>query len=209
MEKMLALMVMVVMVVVWPHVVVTDSNLWVGIEEPSGFDSSQGTVKNIPNIRSQAQCAMRASMTPSSYMFQYNGGDCVLYDKKEDSQGQYKLPDNTNTASMLYTRLHNVCIDGNNVYEEGDEMTDVDCRQRRCTNRTLEPIIFAPGLPCRSPFVEYDDGCFYLHQTEMTWCDARKYCVGLGGDLAYGPTFESLHQFLVANANESGWIQIS
>ncbi|KAK4307134.1 hypothetical protein Pmani_021093 [Petrolisthes manimaculis] len=106
---MLAFMVMVVMVVVWPHVVVTDSNLWVGIQEPSGFDSSQGTVKNIPNIRSRGQCAMRASMTPSSYMFQYDGGggDCVLYDKKEDSQGQYKLPDNTITPPNLYTRLHN------------------------------------------------------------------------------------------------------
>ncbi|KAK4320958.1 hypothetical protein Pmani_008212 [Petrolisthes manimaculis] len=206
---MLALMVMVVMVVVWPHVVVTDSNLWVGINTPSGFDSSQGTVKNIPNIRSHAQCAMRASMTPSSYMFQYDGSDCVLYDKKEDSQGQYKLPDNTITAPILYTRLHNVCIDGNNVYEEGDEMMDVDCRQRRCTNRALEPIIFAPGLPCRSPFIEYDGGCFSLHQTELTWCEARKYCVGLGGDLAYGPTFETLSQFLVDNANEGGWIQIS
>ncbi|KAK4301643.1 hypothetical protein Pmani_004714 [Petrolisthes manimaculis] len=166
---MLSLMVMVVMVVVWPHVVVTDTNLWVGIQEPSGFDSSQGTVKNIPNIRSQTQCAMRASTTPSSYMFQYNdGGDCVLYDKKEDSQGQYKLPDNTVTPTNLYTRLHN-----------------------------------APGLPCRSPFVEFEDGCYSLQPAAVTWCEARKYCVDLGGDLAYGPSFETLSRFLVANDDHS------
>ncbi|KAK4291751.1 hypothetical protein Pmani_035438 [Petrolisthes manimaculis] len=113
-------------------------------------------------------------MTPSSYMFQYDGGDCVLYDKKEDSQGQYKLPDNTITAPIFYTRLHN-----------------------------------APGLPCSSPFVEYDRSCYSLNQTKLTWCDARKYCFGVGGDLASGPTFESLRQFLVANSDEGGWIQTS
>lgn len=96
---------LVVLPMTWPRGVVSEIMLWKGIQRPTDLDSTTGTQETL-TLRSHAQCAMKASMSPWSYMYKYEAGECVLYDRKEVSEGPLKLLDNTNTPT-IFTRLHN------------------------------------------------------------------------------------------------------
>lgn len=49
-------------------------------------------------------------------------------------------------------------------------------------------------------------GCVYFNESTLTWCEARRLCTSLGGDLAVVPSenFTALQQFLKNNENGVG-----
>lgn len=103
-ELRMLLLSLTVMALVWPRGVVSNTMFWKGIQLPADLDTTQGETQTF-KLWSHIHCAMKASTSPWSYMFKYDNGECVLYDKKEDSQGPLKL--SGTSTSNIFTRLHN------------------------------------------------------------------------------------------------------
>lgn len=100
---------LVVLSLAWPRGVVSETRLWKGIQRPTDLDSSTGTQETL-TLSSLIQCAMKASMSPWCYMYKYEAGECVLYDRKEGSEGPLKLLDNTNTPTVFTRLINGQCL---------------------------------------------------------------------------------------------------
>ncbi|XP_045137029.1 uncharacterized protein LOC123519639 [Portunus trituberculatus] len=147
-------------------------------------------------VSDEILCAALANNSPRCHLLTYEGTTCVLYDVAVDSLDA--APDATTPCR---TRHRNVCfVDG--VPVSHGTKVEQECFTALCWNRAVIPY-YAASTTCDGDFVQDALGCVYLHQVEMTWCDARQHCATLGADLATvsASEFPALQAFLEASAS--------
>ncbi|XP_042879791.1 C-type lectin lectoxin-Phi1-like [Penaeus japonicus] len=79
--------------------------------------------------------------------------------------------------------------------------TDSDCHLREAHHQT------ATEKECPFPYVNVMGECFYLSKYKLNWDDARKYCLGMSGDLAVPALLYALKTYVIEEkAARSTWI---
>ncbi|XP_063841141.1 uncharacterized protein LOC135089494 [Scylla paramamosain] len=148
-------------------------------------------------VADEILCAALANAAPWCHLLTHEGTTCVLYDVVVDSLDDAAA----DAATTCRTRHRNVCIVEGEPLPHGAMLVH-NCLPALCWNRAIVPAVTV-STACDGDFVQEVFGCFYLHQEEKTWCDARYHCATLGADLAVvsASDFQKLQILLAATAN--------